>query len=165
MRDAQDLENQAMSCVAGRSLGRSYVPIIALLMACFVSTAKAQENDIADQLRTQDAAEGAVLYAAHCAVCHGSTGKGDGDMASVLTIPSPDLTLLSKNNAGTFPLLDAIHIIDGRTGVRAHGGVMPVFGAVFSSDQKEPGQTYGTIIETRGRVLSLALYLESIQQQ
>ena len=86
-------------------------------------------------------------------------------MANVLTIPSPNLTLLAKNNGGTFPLLDVIHIVDGRTGVRAHGGVMPVFGAVFSGDQKEPGQTYGTIIETRGRVLSLALYLESIQQQ
>lgn len=86
-------------------------------------------------------------------------------MANVLTIPSPNLTLLAKNNDGTFPLLDVIHIVDGRTGVRAHGGVMPVFGAVFSGDQKEPGQTYGTIIETRGRVLSLALYLESIQQQ
>ena len=165
MRDVQDLENQAMSCVAGRSLGWSFVPIVALLMACFVSTAKAQEDDVAEQLRTQDASAGAVLYAAHCAVCHGATGKGDGDMANVLTIPSPNLTLLAKNNGSTFPLLDVIHIIDGRTGVRAHGGVMPVFGAVFSGDQKEPGQTYGTIIETRGRVLSLALYLESIQQQ
>ena len=96
MRDAQDLENQAMSCVAGWSLGWSFVPIIALLMACFVSTAKAQENDVAEQLRTQDAAEGAVLYAAHCAVCHGSTGKGDGDMANVLTIPSPNLTLVRR---------------------------------------------------------------------
>lgn len=108
----------------------------------------------------QDADVGAGLYADYCAACHGASGKGDGDMANVITIPSPDLTSLSARNGGVFPMLQVIHIIDGRTGVRAHGGAMPIFGRSFSGD----GDGYGGVLESRGRILSLAMYLESIQQ-
>ncbi len=112
----------------------------------------------------QDMMIGAELYADYCAACHGATGKGDGDMANVMTIPSPNLTLLASQNDGVFPLLDVIHVIDGRTGVRAHGGPMPVFGRTFKSEPGEGPGEYGQAILARGRVLSVALYLESIQQ-
>jgi hypothetical protein len=165
MTDVQGFGSQITLGPWGRMLSLASSLIKTLVFGtCFAWTAQAQENDVAGQLRAQDARVGEALYASHCAVCHGLSGKGDGDMANVITIPSPNLTLLAKNNSGTFPLLQVIHVIDGRTGVRAHGGTMPVFGAVFSSDGKEPGQMYGTVIETRGRTLSLALYLESIQQ-
>lgn len=118
----------------------------------FASVAHAQDKEI-----------GAGLYADYCAVCHGASGKGDGDMANVLTIPSPNLTLLSKANDGDFPMLQVIHIIDGRTGVRAHGGAMPLFGNMFSEQSVAGPDDYGSVLETRGRVLSLAMYLESIQ--
>jgi mono/diheme cytochrome c family protein len=111
----------------------------------------------------QDADLGAELYGDYCAACHGTGGKGDGDMADVVTIPAPDLTTLASRNDGEFPMLQVIHVIDGRTGVRAHGGPMPLFGRVFSRDGSGEG-SYGTVLETRGRVLSLALYLESLQQ-
>jgi mono/diheme cytochrome c family protein len=78
----------------------------------------------------QDAGVGATLYVDACSACHGATGLGDGDMADVVTIKAPNLTLLKEKNDGAFPMLDVIHIIDGRTGVRAHGGVMPVWGQV-----------------------------------
>jgi hypothetical protein len=78
--------------------------------------------------------------------------------------PSPNLTLLASQNDGVFPLLDVIHVIDGRTGVRAHGGPMPVFGRTFKSEPTEGPGEYGQAINARGRVLSVALYLESIQQ-
>ena len=105
---------------------------------------------------------GAGLYAEWCAACHGASGMGDGDMAGVMTIPAPNLTLLSQGNDGVFPMLDVIHSIDGRTGLRAHGGAMPLFGSVFSTSETE--NPYGSVLEARGRVLSLALYLESMQQ-
>lgn len=110
----------------------------------------------------EDMGQGAALYGEWCAACHGASGKGDGDMAGVMTIPAPNLTALSAGNDGVFPMLGVIHTIDGRTGIRAHGGMMPVFGRVFSTD--EAGNPYGSVLEARGRVLSLALYLESIQQ-
>lgn len=106
---------------------------------------------------------GAELYADYCAACHGVAGKGDGDMANVITIPSPNLTLLAKNNDGEFPMLRVIHTIDGRTGLRSHGSVMPIFGKTFSAQSQDLG--YGEVLMTRGRVLSLAMYLESIQAQ
>lgn len=118
----------------------------------------------AGAVAAQDADIGAALFNDSCAACHGTSGKGDGDMANLMTIPAPNLTLLSKNNDGQFPMLKVIHVIDGRSGVRAHGGAMPVFGRVFAAS--EPGQEnpYGSVLEVRGRVLSLAMYLESIQQ-
>ncbi|WP_233192999.1 c-type cytochrome [Acidimangrovimonas sediminis] len=119
----------------------------------------------AGQAPAQSAEIGKTLYMTYCAACHGETAKGDGDMASVMTIPATNLTLLAKKNDGTFPMLKVIHIIDGRTGIRAHGGPMPIFGQTFSDthDQAQPGD-YTAVLETRGRILSLAMYLETLQQ-
>lgn len=39
---------------------------------------------------------GALLFADYCAACHGPSGKGDGDMANVMTVKAPNLTLLKK---------------------------------------------------------------------
>jgi len=124
---------------------------LACSMTAFV--ASAQQADI-----------GAQLYADYCSACHGASGLGDGDMADVVNIPSPNLTLLARNNDGVFPMLNVLHIIDGRTGMRAHGGVMPVWGRVFSDQIGDADGPYGSVLEVRGRVLSLATYLESLQQ-
>lgn len=131
----------------------SMVKVIAITSAMGSAAAHAQDTEI-----------GAQLYTDYCAACHGASGKGDGDMANVMTIPSPNLTLLAKANDGAFPMLQVIHVIDGRTGVRAHGGVMPLFGTMFRMQAETGAGGYGAVLESRGRVLSLALYLESIQQ-
>ena len=57
-----------------------------------------------------------------------------------------------------------IHIIDGRSGLRAHGGSMPTYGDVFMAETVDEMERMGAVLETRGRVLSLALYLESLQE-
>ena len=112
----------------------------------------------------QDTEVGATLFAQSCSACHGAKGLGDGDMANVTTIKAPNLTLLSKNNDGVFPMLNVIHVIDGRTGQRGHGSVMPVWGQIFSDEAAATSGLYGGVLETRGRILSLALFLESIQK-
>lgn len=112
----------------------------------------------------QEADIGAQLYGDYCSACHGPGALGDGDMANVVSIPSPNLTLLSKRNDGEFPMLKVLQIIDGRSGVRAHGGVMPLWGRVFSDEVGESAGPYGSVLEVRGRILSLAKYLESLQQ-
>ncbi len=103
---------------------------------------------------------GAGLFGTYCTACHGAAGLGDGDMANVVSIPSPNLTLLAKNNDGVFPMLKVLQIIDGRSGVRAHGGAMPLWGDVFSEQIADPEGEYGGVLEVRGRILSLATYLE-----
>jgi mono/diheme cytochrome c family protein len=112
----------------------------------------------------QDVDVGATLFAQSCSACHGAKGLGDGDMANVTTIKAPNLTLLSKNNDGVFPMLQVIHVIDGRTGQRGHGSVMPVWGQIYSDEAAVTSGLYGGVLETRGRILSLALFIESMQK-
>lgn len=106
---------------------------------------------------------GRADYEQYCATCHGMTGVGDGDLTQLMTVKVPDLTQIAASNDGVFPMLDVIHVIDGRTGVRAHGGPMPVYGRIFSAEAADHG-TFTAALESRGRVLSIAYYLESLQE-
>jgi mono/diheme cytochrome c family protein len=126
----------------------------ALAIALFPLTpALADETDI-----------GARLYQESCSGCHGASGKSGGELSQLLNIETPALTGLAAANDGVFPMLDVIQIIDGRTGVRAHGGPMPVFGSLYSASSVTGGTDYGSVVEVRGRILSLAMYLQSIQE-
>lgn len=119
---------------------------------------------LASHGRADESGAGGQLYMQSCAGCHGESGAGGGEVAKVLNIAPPDLTGLSARNDGVFPMLQVIHIIDGRTGVRAHGGPMPIFGAMYTASSGSGADDYSAIIEVRGRILSLAMYLESIQK-
>ena len=111
----------------------------------------------------QDAEHGKDYYTQYCATCHGAGGAGDGPLTEMITASVPDLTALSANNDGVFPMLNVIHVIDGRTGVRAHGGPMPVYGALFKSESGTDSP-YADVLYVRGKVLSIAYYLEEIQK-
>ena len=102
-------------------------------------------------------------YMNSCATCHGEMGKGAGPLAELMTVPVPSLTNLSAQNDGVFPMLRVIHTIDGRPGIKGHGYPMPVWGKRFEADIEDAGP-YGSETLIRGRILSLALYLESIQE-
>ncbi|MDQ2089553.1 c-type cytochrome [Marimonas arenosa] len=104
-------------------------------------------------------------YMVACAICHGESGKGNGPFAPVLNIETPSLTNLAAKNDGTFPFLETLMIIDGRTGVRGHdGGSMPIWGDRYSKSATELAGVYGSEAIVRGRLLSLVYYLESIQE-
>jgi len=102
-------------------------------------------------------------YMNSCATCHGEMAKGAGPLAELMTVPVPSLTNLSAQNDGVFPMLRVIHTIDGRPGIKGHGYPMPVWGKRFEADIEAAGP-YGSETLIRGRILSLALYLESIQE-
>ena len=129
----------------------TFLAAIAVAAMLFAPSARAEEA-------------GKREYDFNCAACHGDTGRGDGSMTHFLNVKTPDLTALSKNNDGTFPLLRVIHIIDGREGLGPHGTMMPVWGERFTASEVEDTQPYGAEVIVRGRILSLALYLESLQQ-
>ena len=130
-----------------------------LLMAAATLTALAGAPALAQNIDV-----GGELYQQYCSTCHGADGKGAGQLTEILTTKVPDLVGLSSRNGGIFPMLEVIHIIDGRTGVRAHGGPMPVYGEIFTRSSPAKG-TYDQVLEARGMVLSLAYYLETIQGQ
>jgi len=102
-------------------------------------------------------------YMSSCASCHGEAADGTGPLADLMTVDVPPLTNLSAQNDGDFPMLAVIQTIDGRQGIKGHGYPMPVWGKRFQADTEEAGP-YGREVLVRGRILSLALYLESIQQ-
>jgi len=82
---------------------------------------------------TRSIAQGASLYPAHCAACHGAEGHGDGRLASTLPVPPADLTAghLWMHSDG-----DLFHwLTDGIAAPRG-GLAMPAFENVLSEDER-----------------------------
>ncbi|MFN4129825.1 MAG: c-type cytochrome [Paracoccaceae bacterium] len=115
----------------------------------------------------QDASEefavGQDEYIAACAACHGEAADGKGEIAIMFKEGVPDLTGIAKRNDGVFPLLKVIQSIDGRAVIRGHGNPMPMFGQRFRADADSQGAMLGGEAIARGRVLELALYIQSSQ--
>ncbi len=108
--------------------------------------------------QTGERVQGASLYQAHCAVCHGRDAKGGGPMANSLKVSPPDLTRIATRNSSHFPLARVQKIIAGEVPIPAGHGTreMPVWGPVFS--QIVWDQDLGQI-----RVYNLAKYIEEKQ--
>ncbi len=103
---------------------------------------------------------GAQLYAAYCASCHGETGKGDGPAAPALKSKLPDLTTLAERRHGQFPDGDVYQVIKWGGGIIGHGSKdMPVWGIAFRTLSPEDEA------EVNLRIKSLVTYLESLQQK
>ncbi len=113
--------------------------------------------------RADETGYGAGLYVSHCAACHGMEATGDGPMAGLITIATPDLTQLAAQNDGVFPLARVVQTIDGRVALRGHGGPMLVFGQVLGGGSAVVDAADGTPIQTRGDIVAIAEYLATIQ--
>lgn len=132
---------------------------LAGLAALAAVGAAAQEGD-------PDPAEGQALFAAYCAQCHGADATGNGPMAEIIAVPTPDLTQLSARNGGEFPYEAVARQIDGRNRVLAHGGDMPVFGPFLSSDVHAVFRLpSGQPMMTGMPVAELIVWLESVQAE
>lgn len=106
-------------------------------------------------------------FEVHCAICHGMDAKGNGSYAYNLEVAPADLTLLARNNAGTFPADRIIEVIDGRSQIKSHGSrEMPIWGKRYGVGAAEnfAGSPYNQEAAIRGRVLILVDYLRRIQQ-
>ena len=118
---------------------------------------------LATRASAENVQEGRALYLKYCSACHGTDGKGDGVVATVLRPKPADLTLLAKTHGGEFPSGRVQHSIDGRERIAAHGDTeMPVWGAILT---KEKGTSATTRAEVRGQVQLLTNYVRSIQVQ
>ena len=104
---------------------------------------------------------GSDLFRNYCAVCHGTSARGDGPLADRLKKRPPDLTQFSLQSGGTFPAAMVSSIIDGRRPVPGHGGPdMPVWGDAF----KEASQHYSEK-SAQVRIRAVVDYLKTIQQK
>lgn len=104
------------------------------------------------------------LYRTYCWQCHGFEATGNGPMAEMLAIRTPDLTKLSVQYDGVFPTELIARMIDGRSPLLAHGGEMPIFGPVFDSDQHVAlSLSDGQQMIVGVRLANLLSFLETIQ--
>jgi mono/diheme cytochrome c family protein len=104
---------------------------------------------------------GSDLYRNYCAVCHGTSARGDGPLADKLKKRPPDLTQFAKQNGGTFPSALVAGIIDGRRAMPGHGGPdMPVWGDAF-----KVSQIGGSEEAVKARIDELVRYLATLQEK
>jgi len=108
-----------------------------------------------------------------CADCHGMDAKGNGVLTANLKVAPPDLTLLTKNNEGVFPIERIYAVIDGRTQIASHGSRdMPIWGTRYMVNAAEhfigvpySGVPHNLEAYIRTRILNLINYLRRIQQK
>ncbi|MGJ8588508.1 MAG: c-type cytochrome [Yoonia sp.] len=122
------------------------------------NAAWAQENDLI---------LGKSSFGARCASCHGADGKGGGEIGALFRTPPTDLTTLAERAGGSFPFVDVYYTLARGMEQPGHGdSEMPVWGEYFVADSlADRGVTPGEAVAiAAGRAMSLALYLESIQE-
>jgi mono/diheme cytochrome c family protein len=136
--------------------------LAAATLSVFLSTALAQTPTTPQRVPRDF---GKVEFESACASCHGTNGKGNGPLVSLLRRSPPDLTLLAKNNQGVFPMNRLYEVIDGE-GVPAHGSrEMPVWGRAYRLMDAEYyfDTEYDAKALVRARILALLEYLNKLQ--
>lgn len=134
------------------------MPVGALALLVSSSSAQSPKEQEEPSARLINSLQGADLYKAYCAVCHGSDAKGNGPMSKSLRSTPSDLTRIAARNGGSFPLVRVRSVISGEEALAAGHGTreMPVWGPIFS--QVGQDQDLGRV-----RIDNLARYLESLQ--
>jgi mono/diheme cytochrome c family protein len=132
----------------------------ALIVGGFVAMLDAgQKTGPATPPLATESMYGPDLYRHYCATCHGRDGKGNGPVAAALKQPPPDLTLLARLAAGTFPAVKVEAIIRDGGAVAAHGSSdMPVWGPIFYA--LDPSDA-----RVKARIRAVVAYLASIQRK
>jgi mono/diheme cytochrome c family protein len=127
---------------------------VSMLVGAQVESERAGQQEVVD--------EGKLLYGIYCQSCHGSEGRGNGPMARSLTPRPTDLTVLSRNNGGEFPLARVLLSIDGRSRVPGQRkGHMPIWGLSLQEADADTNQED----EVREKIEYLIEYLKSIQSK
>lgn len=133
--------------------------ISALLMAGCASTSPSREpaGGSADAV-----ASGAREYERLCSSCHGLGAEGDGPLAKLLKVPTPDLTRLAARAGGDFPAAGVRRTVDGTDDIPAHGArTMPVWGRLLDPTD---GRTPEGRASADRQIDALVAYLGSIQR-
>jgi len=107
---------------------------------------------------------GRANYTDLCAGCHGAGGQGDGVLAANLTRAPSDLTKIAAANGGVFPRNEVMSKIDGYAKGQPHYGAMPAFWPLLEGRTVLVETGEGILTPTPEPLVTLAMYLESIQQ-
>ena len=109
-------------------------------------------------VQNEPATNGRMMFVSYCAPCHGMDGRGHGPVATSLRTPPTDLTQISRDNHGKFPMNHVMNVLGFGVNTPAHGTAgMPVWGQVF--DRMNVSEPQVRIL----RISNLSRYLETIQ--
>jgi len=135
------------------------------IAAALASMAIACNGPVAERTRDEERARiqaGRDLFASYCSSCHGREARGNGPVASALTVQPADLTRIAARRGGRFEASEIAAFIDGRVDVLAHGRrEMPVWGRMFD-DRNENLLSDETLLSP-GMIFAITAYLNSIQ--
>ena len=143
----------------------SLTSIAALLLAVAVpfASASAQESDPASQ--TVKVFKGKVTYRIYCSNCHGENGRGDGNLAELLSVRPSDLTAIARENGGVFPTELVVKLVDGRETVQGHGlKEMPVWGDAFQKSLQPTWTEESDDDRAQRKIVEVVAFVESIQE-
>ena len=134
---------------------------LALLLGAALLLAAGTAASAEEGADPQVIGEGKDDFAWHCVSCHGTSGKGNGEMAKILLKPPSDLTAIAKASGGVFPFWRVYRIISGKTAVPGHETFqMPDFWKRFQGQEWEFG-----LLPAHVRILELTHYVESLQER
>jgi mono/diheme cytochrome c family protein len=103
---------------------------------------------------------GKQMFTSYCAPCHGVDGRGRGPAATALKSAPADLTLLRKNNHGSFPDTHIVAVLQFGTDIPAHGSQeMPVWGPILNRMDRP------NLDGKQLRISNLSRYIETMQQR
>lgn len=105
---------------------------------------------------------GAEDFAAFCAACHGSDGRGAGEVAATLGKRPADLSVLGKGTA--FPAARVMSKIYGYQGDQAARALMPEFGPLLEGETVLFDTGDGIATPTPLRLVQLAEHVKSLQR-
>jgi mono/diheme cytochrome c family protein len=137
----------------------SKVLTAALLVTCISVAPAGQVRRPENPTLILESLTGPDSFEFYCASCHGSTGKGDGPVASSLKTLPANLTLLTRRNGGTFPRQRVVSLVTGaeRELAAVHGSSeMPVWGPVFRF--LDPSD-----VRVKQRIENVVSYIETLQ--
>lgn len=139
---------------------------LCFVLVGYTGTTFAQNNTDLTVTPSGKVVSGGDEYRRFCAQCHGLSGKGDGPVASELKTPPGDLTLLSKNNNGTFPYQQVYDTISGKNVIKSHGTrEMPSYSLELALPRHPGGTVRRSQYQVDQEIKRITDYIRSIQQQ
>ena len=136
----------------------------ALALLALGPAAAAAQDGTQDAANPAGAKAGQAAFMEACAGCHGGDATGGGPTAQLLTVDVPDLTLIAARSDGGFDVARVIRLIDGREGIAAHGGPMPLFGGLLTGPSAVVDGPDGSPVATTEPILAIARWLETVQE-